>query len=59
MNKELHEELEKHITPEFRKLAENFMFKLNQIVSLTSEAESLYILNLTLQVINRKFEDSK
>lgn len=57
MNKDDEKIVDEHLTPEFKKLAENYLYKLNQIMDLTNDAEAIYILNITLKVLNKRFGD--
>lgn len=55
MNADDEKIVDEQITPEFKKIAENYLYKLNQIMDLTSDAEAIHILNMTLKVINKRF----
>lgn len=55
MNADDEKIVDEQITPEFKKIAENYLYKLNQIMDLTDDAEAIHILNMTLKVINKRF----
>lgn len=50
--------LDPHLSKDFKKLAHNFEYKLKEIMRLTNDAEGLYILNLILLVIEKRFKGS-
>jgi len=55
LDKEQQKILDEHLSKEFKKLADNFEYKLKEIMSITNDAEAIHILNLTLKVIHGRF----
>lgn len=58
LEKELEELIDENITSDFKKIVNaNYLNKLEKILSLCSEAEALYVLNVTLKVLHKRFDN--
>lgn len=57
MNSEQLKNLDEHLSKDFKRVAHNFEYKLREMMPLMSDAEAVYILNLTLKVIDQRFKN--